>query len=274
MESEALRRKDYLKNVSRIVVKVGSSTLTHESGLLNLQRMDMLVRQITTLHNMGYEIILVTSGAVGAGMGKLGLKDRPKSIPEKQAAAAVGQGILLHMYEKLFSEYGAAIAQLLLTKEDMVIEERAENIRNTFNTLLKLGIIPVINENDAVAVDELKVGDNDTLSALVSTLINGDLLILLSDIDGLFDKNPHTFSDAKLIERVETIDEEIENVCEGSDSNLGTGGMITKIHAAKIVLSADAAMIIVNGSIKDVLISVLDGFNIGTWFQCNVTGGI
>jgi glutamate 5-kinase len=269
MDSESLKRKDHLKNVSKIVVKIGSSTLTHGSGLLNLERMDMLVRQLTALHNRGYDIILVTSGAVGAGMGKLGLKERPKSIPEKQAAAAVGQGILLHMYEKLFSEYGVTIAQLLLTKEDMLIEERSENIKNTFNALLKQHILPIINENDAVAVDELKFGDNDTLSAMLSSLINADLLILLSDIDGLFDKNPHLFSEAKLIKRVASIDEEIENACGGSDSKLGTGGMITKVNAAKIVLSASAAMVIVDGSIKDVLISVMDGLSIGTWFQSN-----
>lgn len=269
MNPEVQRRKEYLKNVKRIVVKIGSSTLTHHSGLLNLERMDMLVRQLSALHNRGYEIILVTSAAVGAGMGKLGLKEKPKSIPEKQAAAAVGQGLLLHMYEKLFSEYGVIIAQLLLTKEDMILEERADNIKNTFNALLEKGIIPVINENDAVAVHELKIGDNDTLSAEVTELINANLLILLSDIDGLYDKNPSLFSDAKLISWVDHIDDKIEKICGGSGSNLGTGGMITKVRAAKIVLSISSAMVIADGSIKDILISIIDGFQVGTWFQCN-----
>lgn len=267
MLSETEKRKSYLSNVNRIVIKVGTSTLTHPSGLLNLERIEHLVRQIAALHNRGYEIILVTSGAIGAGMGKLALKEKPKSIPEKQAAAAVGQGILLHMYEKLFSEYGVIIAQLLLTKEDIESEEKADNIKNTFNALLNEKVIPVINENDAVAVDEIKFGDNDTLSALVSTLVSGHLLILLSDIDGLYDKDPHSFSDAVLVSRVENIDRSVIDSAGGSGSSLGTGGMLTKVKAALIVNAYKCVMVIVDGSKRDILLSILDGVNVGTWFE-------
>ncbi|SQB91637.1 gamma-glutamyl kinase [Clostridium tetanomorphum] len=188
--SLAKERIHQLEKVKNIVVKVGSSTLTYNNGLLNLSHIEHLVRQLSDLHNKGYGIILVSSGAIGAGMGKLGLKEKPQSIPEKQAAAAVGQGILLHMYEKIFSEYGKTVGQILLTKEDMTDETRRDNAYNTFTSLLDKRVIPIINENDAVVVDEIKVGDNDTLSALVAKLVKADLLILMSDIDGLYDSDP------------------------------------------------------------------------------------
>jgi glutamate 5-kinase len=260
-------RKKYLGDIKRIVVKVGTSTLTHTSGLLNLARIEGLVRQLADLHNQNYQVILVTSGAVGAGMGKLGLKTKPKSIPDKQAAAAVGQGILLHMYEKIFSEYGKTIAQILLTKDDFSNKHRSSNARNTFLALLRQGVIPIINENDAVVVDEIKVGDNDTLSAYVASLIDADLLILLSDIDGLYDENPNVNPDAKLIPFVESVTPEIEKTASGAGTKLGTGGMTTKITAAKIAGGSGTAMVIANGSKAGVIQSIVDCGEVGTLFK-------
>lgn len=263
-------RKNYLDTVKRIVVKVGTSTLTHSSsGLLNLNRIDNLVRQLADLHNQGFEVILVTSGAVGAGMGKLGLKSKPKTIPEKQAAAAIGQGILMQMYEKFFSEYGQTIAQILITKEDITNRSRFLNARNTFFTLLEYGAIPIINENDAVVTDEIKikVGDNDTLSALVSSLVEADLLIILSDIDGLFDNNPKDNPNAHVIHYVNEITEEIVKVAGGAGTNLGTGGMATKIKAARIAISSGTAMVIANGENPKIITDILSGNEIGTWFK-------
>lgn len=260
-------RKKYLQNIKRIVIKVGTSTLTHESGLLNLIRMEALVRQLADLHNQNYEVILVTSGAVGAGMGKLGLKVRPKTIPKKQAAAAVGQGILLHMYEKIFSEYGKTIGQILLTKDDFLNKRRALNAENTFFELLRQGVIPIINENDAVVVDEIKVGDNDTLSALVARLVHADILILLSDIEGLYNDNPTINPKAKLISFVAAIDEEIEKLASRAGSKLGTGGMVTKITAAKIAIDSGTAMVIANGSKVGILQEIVGCKEVGTFFK-------
>ena len=262
-------RKEYLKDVTKIVVKVGTSTLTHSTGLLNLKRIENLVCQLADIHNQGIQVVLVTSGAIGAGMGKLGLKVRPKTMPAKQAAAAVGQGILIHMYEKFFSEYGKTIAQILLTKEDIVGRTRYLNARNTFLKLISQNVIPVVNENDALAVDEIKVGDNDTLSAMVTSIIEADLLIILSDIDGLYDSNPKTNPDAKIIYNVKKITDEIKGAAEGIGSNLGTGGMATKIKAAEIVIAANASMIIAEGSDPNVINHILEGRKIGTLFERN-----
>ncbi|MFU0824503.1 glutamate 5-kinase [Clostridium sp.] len=260
-------RKDYLKNVKRIVVKVGTSTLTYPTGLLNINRIENLVRQLSDIHNRGIEVILVSSGAIGAGIGKLGLKSKPKTIPEKQAAAAVGQGILLHMYEKLFSEYGKIAAQILLTREDISDRVRFLNASNTFYALLEQGVIPIVNENDAIVVDEIKFGDNDTLSATVSSLVNADLLVLLTDIDGLYDSNPKVNPNAKFISYVDEITDEIVSAADGAGSSLGTGGMITKINAGKIATSSGCSMVIVNGDAPNVLSDILDGKDIGTFFQ-------
>jgi glutamate 5-kinase len=260
-------RKEYLKDVTKIVVKVGTSTLTHSTGLLNLKRIENLIRQLADIHNQGIQVVLVTSGAIGAGMGKLGHKIRPETIPEKQAAAAVGQGILIHMYEKFFSEYGKTIAQILLTKEDIVDSTRYLNAHNTFSMLLSQGVIPVVNENDAVIVDEIKFGDNDTLSAMVTSLIGADLLIILSDIDGLYDSNPRTNPDAKIIYNVSEITNEIKESAEGAGTDLGTGGMATKIKAAEIVVAANASMIIAEGSQPNIINDILEGREIGTLFQ-------
>lgn len=260
-------KQHYIKNVKRIVVKVGSSTLTYENGRINLSQIENITRQLADLHNRGYEVILVSSGAIGAGIGKLGMKKRPSTIPEKQAAAAVGQGVLLHMYEKLFAEYGHTVGQILLTREDMTNRVRFLNARNSLFSLLDMGVIPIINENDAVIVDEIKVGDNDTLSALVTSTIEADLLILLSDIDGLFNDNPNNNPDAKLLPWIDEITEEVEGYAKGAGSSLGTGGMITKINAAKIAISSGSIMVIGNGSTPNIIRDVLDSKDVGTWFK-------
>lgn len=259
-------RQKYLKDIRKIVIKVGSSTLTHPNGLLNLYRIEHLTRQIADLNNRGLEVVLVTSGAIGAGFRKLGFKEKPKNIPEKQASAAVGQGILMHTYEKFFSEYGQTVAQILITREDLTNEERFSNAQNTFSELLKNGVIPIVNENDAIIVEEIKFGDNDTLSAHVASLIGADLLILLSDIDGLYSCNPRTNPDAFLINEVPEITEEVENSAGGVGSSLGTGGMFTKVKAAKIATEAGISMIIANGEKQNVIINLLNFNDEGTLF--------
>jgi len=255
-----------LGEAKRIVVKVGTSTLTHSTGKLNLQGIEKLVRELSDLANQGKQILLVTSGAVGAGMDRLGLKEKPKTIPEKQAAAAVGQGILMHAYEKLFGEYGQVVAQVLLTREDSVNRSRYANSRNTFMTLLTMGVIPVVNENDAVAVDELKIGDNDTLSAMVASIVEADLLINLSDIEGLYTANPQTDPTATLIAEVADITPAIEELAGGPGSDKGTGGMYTKIQAAKIAVNSGVVMVIASGARPGVVREILSGAPVGTIF--------
>ncbi|WP_150467653.1 glutamate 5-kinase [Francisella sp. SYW-9] len=264
-----MQRKDLLKIVKRVVVKVGTSTLTHQTGLLNINRIEKLVRQLADLHNQGFEVILVTSGAVGAGMGKLGLQQKPKTLPEKQAIAAVGQVALTHLYQKLFSEYGKNIAQLLLTKDDIANRERYLNARNAFSALLAKGVIPIVNENDAVVIDEIKVGDNDTLSALVANLIGADLLILLSDIDGLYTANPRINSLAKLLNIISEISDDIRAMAGDVGSKFGTGGMATKIKAAEVAVAGGVNMIIANGEDPKILLDIVSGENIGTLFAKN-----
>lgn len=255
-----------LGEAKRIVVKVGSSTLTHSTGKLNLQGIEKLVRELSDLANQGKQILLVTSGAVAAGMDRLGLKEKPKTIPEKQAAAAVGQGILMHTYEKLFGEYGQVVAQVLLTREDSVNRSRYANSRNTLMTLLSMGVVPVINENDAVAVDELKIGDNDTLSAMVASIVEADLLIILSDIEGLYTANPQTDPAATLIPAVADITPAVEALAGGPGTDKGTGGMHTKIQAAKIAVNTGVVMVIASGARDGVVREILSGAEIGTIF--------
>ena len=258
-----------LKSARRIVVKVGTSTLSYgERGKfkLNLYRIEHLVRELTDLHNAGKEIILVSSGAIAAGIGKLGLHEKPQTIPENQALAAIGQGVLMHIYEKFFGEYGQTMAQLLLTKESAVDEHARENFGNSLTTLLKMGAIPVINENDAVAVDEIKIGDNDNLSAIVAGLIEAEVLIILTDIDGLFDGNPKNNPSAKLIDEVPKITEKIEKIAGGAGTKLGTGGMFTKIQAAKLAIKNNIKMLIVNGGEIGNIRRALNGEKVGTIF--------
>ena len=251
----------------RIVVKVGTSTLAHPTGRLNIQRMEKLCKVLSDLKNMGHEIILVSSGAIAMGFGKLNLSERPKDVPTKQASAAVGQCELMYIYDKLFTEYNHTVAQLLITAPD--IEEggvRKQNFHNTLARLLELGALPVINENDTISTEEFGIGDNDTLSAIVAVTIQADLLILLSDIDGLFDGDPRKNPDAKLIDTVEKIDEHIISLGGGSGSNLGTGGMATKLRAAQMATAAGCEMVIANGQSPEVLCDVAAGKRVGTRF--------
>ncbi len=250
----------------KIVVKVGTSTLAHETGRLNIRTIESLCKVLSDLKNAGHEIILVSSGAIGMGVGKLGLPSRPSDIPGKQAAAAVGQCELMYTYDKLFSEYNHVVAQILITAPDVENPERKENFHNTLERLLALNVIPVINENDTISTEEIVIGDNDTLSAVVTGSINADLLIILSDIDGLYDKNPKDNPDAKLILVVPEITKEIESLAGGSGTSLGTGGMITKIRAAKIATEAGCDMIIANGKNPEILYDIVEGKAIGTRF--------
>ena len=250
----------------RIVIKVGSSTLTHSTGMMNIRRVEELVKTLADLKNAGNEIVLVSSGAVAMGTGKLHLKSRPSDMQTKQAAAAVGQCELMYTYDKLFSEYNHTVAQILLTKTDFSDEERRANFMNTMFRLLDLGALPIINENDTVATDEISVGDNDTLSAMVAECIDADLLILLSDIDGLYTADPHKDPKAKLISVVPEITEEIIALGGGSGSSFGTGGMATKLSAARIATQSGADMVIANGSNPEALYAIAAGGSIGTRF--------
>ena len=250
----------------RIVIKVGTSTLAYSTGMLNIRCVEELCRVMSDLKNAGNEVILISSGAIGMGVGKLGLGKRPSDIPTKQAAAAVGQCELMYTYDKLFGEYNHTVAQILLTGEDIETEKRRENFRNTMFRLLELHAIPIINENDTVATDEIVIGDNDTLAAIVSANVEADLLVLLSDIEGLYTKDPHKFADAKLIPVVEELTPEILALAEGKGSELGTGGMITKLRAADIATRAGIDMIIANGAEPKILYSIVDGKPFGTRF--------
>lgn len=250
----------------RIVVKVGTSTLAHKTGRLNIRHMEKLCKVLSDIKNAGHEIILVSSGAIGMGMGKLQLRERPSLLAEKQAAAAVGQCELMYTYDKLFSEYNHTVAQILLTGQDVRDESRCSNFINTTERLLEYGALPIINENDTVATDEIKVGDNDTLSAIVATHINADLLVLFSDIDGLYTANPRTDPDAAFIPVVEELTPEIIASAQGKGSEFGTGGMQTKLIAADMAMKSGCDMIIANGENPDILYDIIDGKNVGTRF--------
>jgi len=258
--------RENLTQAKRIVVKVGTSTLTHSTGKLNLERIERLVSELAEFAKQGKEVILVTSGAVGAGMELLGLTEKPKTIPEKQAAAAVGQGVLMHTYEKFFSEHGQVVAQVLLTREDSVKRSRYTNCRNTLLTLIDMGVIPIINENDAVAVDELKIGDNDTLSAMVASIVDADVLIILSDVEGVYTDNPQSNPEAKLIGEIMDITPEMEALAGGPGTKRGTGGMYTKIQAGKIAVNSGVSMVIATGLRDGVLRDILTGEQVGTVF--------
>ncbi len=254
------------KDKSRIVVKVGSNTLTHPSGRLYLRRMELLVRILSDFKNAGHEIILVSSGAVAAAIARLGLKHRPGSIVEKQALAAIGQAELMQVYENFFATYGYTIGQMLLTKDVIDNDLRRTNAQNTFRELLKLGCIPIVNENDPVSSVELEFGGNDFLSAYIALISESDILINMSDIDGLFDSDPRKNPSARLIDRVDAITDEIMSYAGGAGSDRGTGGMIAKIEAARIVTEAGIPMLIVNGKNPEILYEILDGKHVGTYF--------
>ena len=250
----------------RIVIKLGTSTLTHSTGHLNIRRVELLAKVISDIKNAGHQVILVSSGAIGMGVGKLGLLERPKDIPTKQAAAAVGQCELMYTYDKLFGEYNHTVAQLLITGEDIRSHQRHQNFSNTLNRLLDLGALPIINENDTVSTDEIVIGDNDTLAAYVAESVKAELLILLSDINGLYTADPHKDPNAQLIPVIEKLTEEIYALAGASSTKQGTGGMVTKLRAAAIATEAGCDMVIANGKDPENLYAILDGKAVGTRF--------
>ncbi|MDD4722139.1 MAG: glutamate 5-kinase [Acidaminococcaceae bacterium] len=258
--------REVLVRAKRIVVKVGTSTITYPNGKTNFSQIDRLARELSDLSNQGKEIILVTSGAIAVGVNRLGLSEKPKTIPGKQAAAAVGQGILMHVYEKLFAEYGQIVAQVLLTKIDAVDRHRYTNSRNTFQALLEQKVIPIVNENDVVALDELKIGDNDNMSALVAGIVDADVDIILSDVAGLYTANPQSNPDAKLLSEVTDITPEIEASAGGVGTKNAVGGMFTKLQAAKTAVSSGINLVIASGQEKNVITRILNGENVGTLF--------
>lgn len=264
------------REAKRLVVKVGTSTLTYDTGLINIRRLEKLVEVLSDLLNSGLEIVLVTSGAIGVGRGKLRLKERPSSIPVRQAVAAVGQCELMYLYDQQFARFNHIAAQMLLTKDVVDNPILCQNAANTFRELFELGAIPVVNENDSVATDELEgenFGDNDTLSAVVAKLVDADGLILLSDIDGLYTANPHVDKNAKLIPAIEAIDDSILSMASDSKSNRGTGGMITKVHAAQMATEAGIDMAILNGERPELLYDLLEGKPVGTVFRSGREAG-
>ena len=251
----------------RIVVKIGTSTLAHHTGLLNIRRVEELCKVLSDLKNAGHEIILVSSGAIGMGVGKLSLSQRPSDIPTKQAAAAVGQCELMYTYDKLFAEHNHTVAQILLTAYDVDHPDRFENFKNTMHRLLELKALPIINENDTVATEELGIGANDTLGAIVAVSMEADLLILLSDIDGLYTADPHTHPEATLIAEIPEITREIWDLAGGAGSSLGTGGMATKLQAASICTKSGCDMVIANGAEPAILYDIAEGKPVGSRFR-------
>lgn len=256
-----------IDSYNRIVVKIGSTTLTHENGLLNIRRVEELTKVLADIKNSGKQIILVSSGAQAVGVGRLGLKEKPKDMPGKQAIAAIGQCELMFIYDKLFSSYNHVTSQILLTKDDVENPIRKKNLCNTFSRLLEIGAIPIVNENDSVSTEEIEFGDNDRLSAIVTVLTKSDLLVILSDIDGLYDDNPRTNPNAQLINYIQAITPEIESMAQGAGSNQGTGGMITKLAAGKIVYEQGIDMVIMNGDNPSKLYDLFENKEIGTYFE-------
>lgn len=256
-----------MKDIKRMVIKVGTSTLTYDTGLINLRRIETLSRVISDLKNSGISPVLVSSGAIGVGVGKLGLAKRPETTREKQAVAAVGQVELMKIYSKLFGEYGTPVAQVLLTKDVIDGTDRENNAKNTFETLIDLGVVPIVNENDTISTYEIEFGDNDSLSAYVSHIVNADMLVIMSDIDGLYDSDPRTNQEAKLIPYVEKVTDELMAIAGGSGSNRGTGGMHTKLNAVSFVNKFGCDAVIVNGNNPEVLYEIAEGHPRGTFFK-------
>jgi glutamate 5-kinase len=258
--------KNRLLHAKRIVVKLGSNVITAKDGL-NLQVIETISTQISNLMGRGIEVILVSSGAMAAGMRKMAMTRRPDEIPKRQAISAIGQSGVMNAYEKCFSEHGIKIAQILLTGDDLNNRKRYLNSRNTLHTLIDWKIVPIINENDTIMVEEIKLGDNDNLAAMISLLMDADFLFILTDIDGLYDKDPRQFADAKLITRVRQIKKEIKDYASSIPGSLGTGGMLSKIHAAQKVTSAGIPMIVARGNAENVLLKLFDGQALGTYFE-------
>ena len=265
------RNMDILKNARRIVVKVGSSTLTYENGHMNFKRIEVIARVLSDIVNSGRDVALVTSGAIEVGTAKMGLDHRPKTTEERQAMAAIGQCELMRIYESFFQNYGHPVGQVLLTRGTVENEVSRRNAINTFNTLFKFGCVPIVNENDTVACDEIEMldtfGDNDTLSAWVAVMIGADALIILSDIDGLYNSDPRKCPDAKLIHIVETIDDTVMSYAGGAGTDRGTGGLLTKLKAAKIATEAGIPTFILNGEDPEIIYELLDGGCVGTYFK-------
>jgi glutamate 5-kinase len=261
--------REVLKNKTRIVVKIGTSSLSYPSGRMNFHSIEKLAYVLSAVRRRGVQVILVTSGAIGVGAGRIGLTKRPKELAKKQALAAVGQADLIKIYQKFFDEYNQIVAQVLLTKDVVVIPRRNDNARSTLLKLLEMGIIPIINENDTIATYEIEIGDNDTLSAMVATLVEADLLVMLSDIDGLYSADPRTEDKAEIIHSVLEITPELEELASGAGSSFSTGGMITKISAAKICLKDGIDCLIASGSDPSILFDVLEGREVGTHFVAN-----
>lgn len=270
------KTRESLKIAKRVVVKVGTSTLTYDNGNMNFSRIDKLARVLSDLVNQGKEVVLVTSGAIGVGTGMLKLAESPKTIRERQAVAAVGQCELMHIYSKSFSEYGHIVAQILLTRDVLGDDSARKNVENTFETLLEKGIIPIVNENDSVSVVELKeklmntFSENDTLSAIVAKLLKADLLIILSDIDGMFDSDPHISKDAHLLSTIKKVTPDIEKLAGGAGTKRGTGGMATKLAAAKIATTAGVNVVLTNGNHPEKILDIIEGEDIGTYFVASV----
>lgn len=263
-----MKNREHLKDKKRIVVKIGSSSITHqETGALNLTKLEILVRELCDLKNAGKDVILVSSGAIAVGRQTIGFHHRPKNVAEKQACAAIGQAQLMMIYQKLFSEYGHQAAQVLMTKDTMMDNLSRRNALNTFDELLALGAIPIVNENDTVSTYEIQFGDNDTLSAIVAALVGADMLLLLSDIDGLYTDDPRKNPQAEFIDYVETLDDHLMQMGKGAGSDVGTGGMATKLSAAKIATASGADMVIANGGDFHAIHRILQGEPVGTLFQ-------
>lgn len=259
----------FLKDSDNIVIKMGTTSLTHPNGTLNLRKIEQLTRVLTDLENSGKKITLVSSGSIGCGKARLGLKERPRTLREKQVAASVGQGLLMEIYQKFFSEYHQNIAQILLTKDVFTNPVKRHNANNTFEGLLELGVIPIVNENDSISTDEIQeecFGDNDILSAMTAEMVGADLLIILSDVDGLYDDNPAVNTDARLIACVQSITPQIREAAGASSSGLGTGGMSTKIAAADYAGQRGINTVIASGEDVESIYDILDGKEIGTLF--------
>ena len=258
--------REALKQAKRIVIKIGTSSLVHAGGKMNLRRIEKLARVISELMNQGREIILVSSGAIGVGAEALKLRERPSTVSGRQAAAAVGQVHLMQVYSRLFAEYGYNVAQILLTRDTVDAPEAKQNAVNTFTGLIEMHVLPVVNENDTIAVDEIKFGDNDNLSSIVARITGADLLIILTDIDGYYKDNPADRPDAEMYHNITDLSEAIENAAGGAGSRLGTGGMHTKVHASRLAAAAGIHAVIANGSDPEILYRILDGEDVGTMF--------
>lgn len=266
IDNQDCRLRERLKSAKRIVVKIGTSSLTYENGHINMGRIGKLSRVLCDLLNQGREVILVSSGAIGVGVDKLKLGKKPESVSGRQAAAAVGQCALMHIYSQFFAEYGYNVAQVLLTKDVVERAESKENVTNTFQELISMNVVSIVNENDTVSVDEIKFGDNDYLSYIVASLTEADTLIILTDIDGFYDKNPSKNKDAVLYHNITDLSEKIEEAAGGAGSSLGTGGMLTKVHACRLAADLGVNAVIANGSDPEILYDIIDGQDVGTLF--------